>query len=432
MKRLLARLVRGEITRRDFARQMARYGFGAITAESILDAGAYGADLPKRSEDEFGFKPYTDRTFFEQWSGSEGVPIHTGYHLEDVRALDLKDWKRLGVRGAIIDLQGAEGTDVAYEIELAPGQSTRPMRGMFEESLFVLDGQGETTVWHQRNHTQTFKWAKRSLFSPPLNVWRVHKNTGQTPAKLISFNDLPVVMDLFHNVDFVFNNGFEFRDRYNEERDFFVMNPAKFEGIGSAGTFGADEREQVRLVETGLVPDVNGLDMYDSKARGFSNRSVEICLANNTMQTHLSQFDVGTYKRAHRHGPGSHVLSLEGVGYTLFWTENSKYSEGRQHMRAEWKDGTLFVPPDRWFHQHFNTGGDAAKYMATEWIGTKYWSKAIGGGGRTHRLNTVSVRDGGNMVDELDEDPAVRSMFEEELKKHGVPSRMPALKKSAR
>ena len=52
--------------------------------------------------------------------------------------------------------------------------------------------------------------------------------------------------------------------------------------------------------------------------------------------------------------------------------------------------------------------------------------------GRTHRLNTVSVRDGGNMVDELDEDPAVRSMFEEELKKHGVPSRMPALKKSAR
>ena len=110
---------------------------------------------------------------------------------------------------------------------------------------------------------------------------------------------------------------------------------------------------------------------------------------------------------------------------TLFWTENAKYSESRQHIRADWKDGTLFVPPDRWYHQHFNTGGDSAKYMATTWIGAKYWSKAIGGGGRTHRLNTVSFHDGGNMVGDADEDPIVRSMFVEELKKNGIASRMP-------
>jgi hypothetical protein len=90
-------------------------------------------------------------------------------------------------------------------------------------------------------------------------------------------------------------------------------------------------------------------------------------------------------------------------------------------------EGTLLVPPDRRFHQHFNTGGAAAKYMATEWIGQKYWSKGIGGGGRTHRLNTVSVPDGGNMVDYPDEDPAVRSLFEEELKKNGVWSKMPSM-----
>jgi hypothetical protein len=234
------------------------------------------------------------------------------------------------------------------------------------------------------------------------------------------------MMDLFHNLDFIFNNEFVFRDRYNDERDFFVMNPAKFKATGTAATFGAGDLGDVRLVESGLVPDVDHVDLYTSKARGFANRSVEMCLSNNTMQTHLSEFDVGTYKRAHRHGPGSHVLSLNGVGYTLYWTDNPRYSEGRQKMRIDWKDGTLLVPPDRWFHQHFNTGEQAAKYMATEWAGAKYWSEAIGGGGRTHRLNTVSTHDGGNMVD--DEDPAVRAIFEEELKKHGVPSRMPPVK----
>lgn len=197
---------------------------------------------------------------------------------------------------------------------------------------------------------------------------------------------------------------------------------------GSAATLGEGERENVRLVEGGLVLDINTLQLYTSTARGLANRSVEMVLSNNTMQTHLSQFDVGTYKRAHRHGPGSHVLSLEGVAYTLFWTAQAKYSDGRQHIRTDWKDGTLFVPPDRRCHQHFNTGGEPAKYMATDSVAQKFWSKAIGGGRRTHRLNTISYRFGGNRVDYPDEDPALRSMFEEELKKNGVSSKMPARK----
>jgi hypothetical protein len=93
---------------------------------------------------------------------------------------------------------------------------------------------------------------------------------------------------------------------------------------------------------------------------------------------------------------------------------------------VDWQDGTLFVPPDRWFHQHFNVGGTAARYMATTWIGGKYFAKALGGGGRTHRLNTIDVRHGGNMVADDAEDPVIRDMFEDELRKRGVKSQMPA------
>ena len=35
----------------------------------------------------------------------------------------------------------------------------------------------------------------------------------------------------------------------------------------------------------------------------------------------------------------------------------------------------------------------------------------MGGGGRTHRLNTVSFHAGGNMIDYADEDPMIREMF---------------------
>src|SRR6266498_1322835 len=72
-----------------------------------------------------------------------------------------------------------------------------------------------------------------------------------------------------------------------------------------------------------------------------------------------------------------------------------------------------------------STGATPAKYMATTWIGGKYFVKAMGGGGRTHRLNNISHKHGGNMIDHPDEDPMVRAMYEEELKKNGVEARMP-------
>ncbi len=224
---------------------------------------------------------------------------------------------------------------------------------------------------------------------------------------------------------FNFNNDFVFRDRYRGESDYFTANESKLRAAGIAATFGEGERGAVGVLDTGLIPDLNNLQLYDAKSRGVSNKSAEVILSDNAMQSHVSQFGVGTYKRAHRHGPGSHVLVMGGAGYTLMWTQEPHYSRAPKQVRIDWKDGALLVPPDRWFHQHFNTGATPAKYMATTWIGGKYFVKAMGGGGRTHRLNNISHKHGGNMIDHPDEDPMVRAMFEEELKKNGVEARMP-------
>jgi hypothetical protein len=119
------------------------------------------------------------------------------------------------------------------------------------------------------------------------------------------------------------------------------------------------------------------------------------------------------------------VLVLNGRGYTLLWKGATKYSDATEHVRVEFTEGTLFVPPDGWFHQHFNTGGDPARYLAANWGGDgKWFMRALGGGGRTHRLGKTSTRKGGNLIEYEDEDPAVSDMFEAELKKAGVKNRM--------
>jgi quercetin dioxygenase-like cupin family protein len=427
MRKLLAKLINGEISRRDFTARMLGMGFGMMTVESMLDNTALGAEKKqsRTAAQTFRAEPFSEKTPYEQWMSGEGIPVHGGYFVADVRVAELKPWKRLGAKGALIDLEGAEATDGAYLLEIGAGAVTNAQRYMFEESIYVLDGEGETTVWHENRPKQTFKWKQGTLFSPPLNTWRVHKNPGHIAARLISFTDLPLVMDLYHNADFIFNNDFVFRDRYNNQPDYFTVNQSKMKIAGSAATFGEGEKGAVGVLDTGLIPDLNQIQLFAAKARGLKNKSAEVVLSDNSMQTHVSEFEVGTYKRAHRHGPGSHVLAMGGVGYSLMWTNAPRYSEAMKKVRVDWKDGTLFVPPDRWFHQHFNTGENSAKYMATTWIGGKYWVKGMGGGGRTHRLNTVPFHAGGNMIDYQDEDPAIREMFEAELKSHGVDIRMP-------
>jgi hypothetical protein len=71
-----------------------------------------------------------------------------------------------------------------------------------------------------------------------------------------------------------------------------------------------------------------------------------------------------------------------------------------------------------WFHQHFNTAREPLKMLAFKPFGQKFQVMDY------DRL-FVSTAGGGHMIEFENEDPKVRKIFEDEIKKDGIAFNMP-------
>jgi hypothetical protein len=86
-----------------------------------------------------------------------------------------------------------------------------------------------------------------------------------------------------------------------------------------------------------------------------------VVMSDGTMHAHVSEMPVGTYKKAHRHGPDFHVYCVNGEGFSMFWYEG----EEDNLVRFDWQHGWVFAPGDQMFHLHFNKGGEPCRYYAS-------------------------------------------------------------------
>src|SRR3979409_1959468 len=126
------------------------------------------------------------------------------------------------------------------------------------------------------------------------------------------------------------------------------------------------------------------------------------------------------YKKGHRPGADFHVFTVTGTGYSLYWWE------GEQELRRfDWKHGCVFAPTDMLFHQHFNTSPEPARYLAVAFGGLRY--PTLADKRKTFEGMDVSVKDGGRQIEYEDEDPRIRRIYAEELRRGGIPSKMDAL-----
>ena len=344
---------------------------------------------------------------YEEWQKTEGIPLIRGHSVDDMKTTELGPWARNGGRGAFVNLEGTELSADAYICEIPPGASLNPERHMFEELIFVLQGRGATTIWTKDDRKQTFEWGEGSLFSPPLNVWhQIFNGQGNKPVRYIAITNAPLLINLFHNMDFIFNCDYGFRDRYSGEDGYFS---------------GKGKNYAERIWESNFIANVYDFKLQEWKQRGpGANAMFE--MANNTTAAHVSEFPVGSYKKAHRHASTAHLIILSGQGYSLLWPDYGEWE------RVDWhKDSMFNNGHDRWFHQHFNTGKEPARYLALHWSSRKFGTLSFSCSRRP--LGWISIKEGGAQIEYEDEDPRIRELFAKELSKVGLKPQMPGVKK---
>src|SRR5438093_4077322 len=94
---------------------------------------------------------------YEMWKELEGIPTIRDYYVRDLLAAPVTKWKSRGGAGVFINLEGAQGFNDSYVYELEPREQSNPVRHIYEETVYILKGQGATTIWNEGGPKQTFE-----------------------------------------------------------------------------------------------------------------------------------------------------------------------------------------------------------------------------------------------------------------------------------
>lgn len=364
------------------------------------------------------FAKIYEKTGYARWIASQGIPIHVGHGLSDLRELELAPWNRIGGKAAFVQLYGMQGVTAMYVAEIAPGGALKPERHLYEEVICILQGHGASEVWDDHGHKQMFEWSPWSLFSPPMNTSHRLVNGGREPVKFVAVTNAPLAFDLYRNEDFIFNCAFSFPERYHGEENYFHVGKKRY-------TYGL-----MNLWETNFISDIKSAALDGLEAKGAGLRLSQFEISGNALIGHIGEWPVGKYHKAHYHGPGAIILGLQSVGYVLLWSNEhgtQPYQSGRgdQVVEIKWREGSVYCPPANWFHQHFNTGQETARHLAI-----RYGSRLYPLGFKVTLQQdaddvVMDLKKGGTMIDYESEDPEIRIRYEAALREHGVTSQMP-------
>lgn len=345
---------------------------------------------------------------YDAWMDAQGVPVHRGFYVEDVRTVAVDWWESRQCRAAFIQLAGQEGVSEARITEIPPGESLPPFKFSIDELVYVASGRGLTTVWGgEGSAKRTFEWGPRSLFLlPGGSTSQISNAQGDHAVRLLHYNYLPLAMSVIDDPDFYFNNSCQLRTGLDGVEDFYSEAKEAPPNEREQQQEGAPERGAYWYGN--FFPDMAAWDkLAVYRRRGAGGHTVRVSFPRSQLRAHMSVFPTRTYKKGHRHGPGRVIVIPRGEGYSVLW------EEGKEKIVVPWHEASVFVPPNHWFHQHFNTGDEPARYLALH--------PADQFAGYSEQIQDRS-RD---QIEYPQEDPWTRQHFEEELAKKSLTSLMP-------
>lgn len=376
--------------------------------EQIVDA----AEFSERVEQYDRFMPEDNVTeAYRQYRDVQDVPVHTGLYIEDVNEVETGPWARTGQDGALVNLYGSESINDIHVHELEAGGETTRQHHAFDELVYVSAGNGITEIGTGADAT-SFEWDTQSVFCIPPNTPYRHINVSDDrPARLVAATTLPIYLQLARSPAHLFEPGYDY---WSDDADprLFSADGTLYEGSYTKKEF-YKYRAFTTFWEANFIPDVLRFDKVgDAPGQGVDYQHCHFPMPLSSMHAHVSEIAVGTYKKAHRHSPGSHLVMIGGEGYTLMWHE-----EWEETFRIDWQPGSIVVPPILWYHHHFNTGDTPARDFVFH--APKYGNATncpdLSGTGNPAK----------NQIQYVDEDPRVRQLFEDELESRGLEPRIP-------
>jgi mannose-6-phosphate isomerase-like protein (cupin superfamily) len=341
---------------------------------------------------------------YEAWIAKQGIPIHRAFFIDDLRTLEVGWWEYRQCNAAFIVLAGQEDIQESRVTAIKPGETIPPSKIALEEMCYCVQGHGMCTVWAGDREKKQFEFQKNSLFMiPPNYTYQLSNARGDQEVRLLQCNYLPLAMLIMPNEDYFFESDVvDYNILYgDDETEAFSKAVRVDRGADAAGERG------VRAMWIGnFFPDMKAWDDLEAHRQRGAGGSVVDFRSRTGRGGHMSVFPVGTYKIAHRHGPGTVIVIPDGEGFSVLWPPGKE----EEKVFVPWGEASVFVPPNQWYHQHFNTGGVPARYLAIARPGEVFDTEE-----GLHEREIVYTQ----------EDPEIRRRFEEELAKKGLQSRMP-------
>jgi hypothetical protein len=342
---------------------------------------------------------------YDRWLETVDIPIYRDYFIEDLRTLPLGAWDERECNAAMLVLAGQEGVTEARVTEIPPGAATKPLKFSLDEMVYVLEGRGLTTVWSgDETQQKSFEWQQYSLFLLPRNHrCQLSNAQGHQVCRLLHLNALPLAMSVIPEPEHFFDN-----PKVRPDYDLFAAGAEDYYSEAKLANHGGTRGA---LWVGNFFPDLRAWDkLRPMRGRGAGGMGASLVIPHTYFRVGLPTMPVGTYKKAHWHGPGIVIVVPGGSeGFSFMWPE------GEEKHLIHWGEGSAFVPPNRWWHQHFNAGSNPARYLTLHPP-----RHPMFGGGRRGK-EAVNEPD----IEYVDEDPLIRQTFEAELRKHGVESLMP-------